>query len=245
MAIAGHILVEVSILCINILKYIVHMISSYVLGQGKFVIFGGQGFPAPNNKLGKGESSRVQTYYKREVYNDLFQFDCETCTWTPIYPNGLNSPMGRRGHSAIYINRYHHGVQSTPSPVAVAPPIGPGNTLHGHSTNSVNSTSSQSHANSVNSSLATHGVANGVKSPAQRTNRDTQTAAIDASVIPPNSLLVFGGSGIELSKYTEQIYNDVWVFCLDTNSWSRHEASKAGVDPKPVILYFTDLLVIF
>lgn len=206
------------------------------IGGGKFVIFGGQGFPAPNNKLGKGaDSSRVQTYFKREVYNDLFLFDCETSTWTPIYPNGLNSPMGRRGHSAIYINR------SQPFASTSSPPHIPAHTTsnaHHHSSavnNSLLSVSStHSLAASVSSSVISSVGGNSVK-PSQRshTNRDNH-GGIDVTLIPPNSLLVFGGSGIELSKYTEQIYNDVWIFCLDTNSWSRHEAARTGVDPKPV-----------
>ena len=129
--------------------------------------------------------------------------------------------MGRRGHSAIYINR---------APPSQNPPSTGNNALkYGQQSiagvNSVNSSSSAvSNKWSVNSSVSA--------ASAKSTRR--QTAGLDMNTIPPNSLLVFGGSGIELSKYTEQIYNDVWVFCLDTNCWSRHEFAKTGVEPKPV-----------
>lgn len=135
--------------------------------------------------------------------------------------------MGRRGHSAIYINRSSQSSSQNPPQT--------GNSALKYGLQSVNGVSSVNSASSgttnkwsVNSSVP--GGANGGRS----TRR--QTAGLDMNVIPPNSLLVFGGSGIELSKYTEQIYNDVWVFCLDTNCWSRHEFAKTGVEPKPVSL---------
>jgi len=205
------------------------------VGGGKFVIFGGQGFPAPNNKLGKGaDSSRVQTYFKREVYNDLFLFDCETCTWTPIYPNGLNSPMGRRGHSAIYINR------SQPFASSQTPhtPAHTASNTHHHSSAVNNSLVSVSSTHSIPASVSSSAISsvggNSVKLTQRSHNNRDNHGGIDVTLVPPNSILVFGGSGIELSKYTEQIYNDVWIFCLDTNCWSRHEAARTGVDPKPV-----------
>ena len=78
------------------------------------MIFGGQGFPEPNLKLGKGAiANRIKTYNKREVYNDLFQLDCDTLQWESIYPDGLLSPMGRRGHSSIFISSPLGTISST------------------------------------------------------------------------------------------------------------------------------------
>ncbi|RYG69081.1 hypothetical protein EON64_03635, partial [archaeon] len=79
-------------------------LSGTYIGEGKFVLFGGQGFAERNVKLGReAESLRTQTHSKRDVLNDLWLLDCEAATWTPIYPDGLQFPMGRRGHSCTYL----------------------------------------------------------------------------------------------------------------------------------------------
>ncbi len=50
--------------------------------------------------------------------------------------------------------------------------------------------------------------------------------------IPENSLVLFGGSGMEVSKYIEAVYNDVWVYNLDSGRWNRTKCR--GVEPKPL-----------
>ena len=50
--------------------------------------------------------------------------------------------------------------------------------------------------------------------------------------IPENSVIVFGGSGMEVSKYIEAVYNDIWVFNLDSGRWNKTVCR--GVEVKPL-----------
>jgi len=43
---------------------------------------------------------------------------------------------------------------------------------------------------------------------------------------------MFGGSGMEVSKYIEAVYNDVWVYSLDSGRWNKTKCR--GVEPKPL-----------
>ncbi len=165
--------------------------SGTYIGNGKFIIFGGQGFAEPNKKLGKeSEGMKTQTHFKRDVLNDLWIFDCESLKWTPVYPNGLSFPMGRRGHSAIYIKSLPFDIQGGDDQQS---------DFHGR----------------IQSNLLVKPSANS-----------------DGDAVPTNCLLVYGGAGIELSKYTEQLYNDVWLYMFDSNTWRRFDTK--GVDPTPV-----------
>jgi hypothetical protein len=165
--------------------------SGTYIGEGKFVIFGGQGFAEPNKKLGReSDGMKTQTHWKRDVLNDLWLFDCEASKWTPIYPNGLSFPMGRRGHTAIYVNTV----------------FGSHSLLNGNE-DSHNHHGDFNHKSSLNSSKF-------------------------ESSVPENTLLVYGGAGIELSKYTEQLYNDVWLYSFEANTWRRYETK--GIEPTPV-----------
>lgn len=199
---------------------------SYI-GNGKFIVFGGQGFPYPNSKLGKSaESSKVKTYLVRELYNDLYEFNCDNLTWTPIYPDGLNFPMGRRGHVAMFIDSLD----------CMRSDYKRGNSANIHGPNHYSSDAHSAYdGQSVYSSST--GVATRMSSVKQgsRITANTTADSFDGNLnnaIPGNSLLVFGGSGIELSKYTEQLYNDLWLFSLGTKQWSRHETR--GVEPRPM-----------
>lgn len=192
--------------------------SGAYMGEGKFIIFGGQGFPEHNAKLGKGagENSRVKTYNKREVYNDLFQLDCATLQWSHIYPNGLTFPMGRRGHSSIFIS----------SPLGY-PSSGSSDK---NDSNSTVGSDGSSHKQNISRSQSRQSTREGGRSRAAN-RHNTGVQILDE--IPTNTLVVFGGSGIELSKYTEQIYNDLWLFSMDTMCWTRL-VPKGGVEPKPL-----------
>ena len=48
--------------------------------------------------------------------------------------------------------------------------------------------------------------------------------------IPDNSLILYGGSGIESSRYTEYYFNDVWVFNLKLKTWNRQRTK--GFKPR-------------
>ena len=48
--------------------------------------------------------------------------------------------------------------------------------------------------------------------------------------IPDNSLILYGGSGIESSRYTEYYFNDLWVFNLKSKSWTRQRTK--GFKPR-------------
>lgn len=48
--------------------------------------------------------------------------------------------------------------------------------------------------------------------------------------IPDNSLILYGGSGIESSRYTEYYFNDVWVFNMKSKTWIRQRTK--GFKPR-------------
>mmetsp|Transcript_22005 Transcript_22005/g.23985 ORF Transcript_22005/g.23985 Transcript_22005/m.23985 type:complete len:758 (-) Transcript_22005:72-2345(-) len=190
------------------------------IGEGRFAIFGGQGFPEPNQKLGKeSDQMKTQTHWKRDVFNDLWIFDCATLKWSPVYPDGLSFPMGRRGASCIYVRHLSQPMYQSSSAdhIKSAKP----------SSNIKNSLGDDSFSHvspSVNSATV-----NG-----RHTRSALPSHSNTVSAAPPpleNCLVVFGGAGIELSKYTEQLYNDVWAFSFDRNIWIRYDTK--GIDPAP------------
>jgi hypothetical protein len=189
--------------------------SGTYIGEGKFVIFGGQGFSEPNKKLGKeSELLKAQTYCKRDVFNDLWMFDCHDQRWKPIYPDGLSFPMGRRGHSTIYLPRNVIAKEEEERNKLQAERAHPDD-----GSGASYSTYSTGHSSSYHSKST---------KPSSSLNKDNNNMI---EPIPENALIVFGGAGIELSKYTEQIYNDVWVYSFDTNTWHRH--LTRGLEPYP------------
>jgi hypothetical protein len=152
--------------------------SATYIGNGKYVIFGGQGVSRENDKKAEKvtEVMKIKTYDIREVYNSLYEFNCDTCTWRLVVPDGPSVPLGRRGHVATYV------VNSGRRDNTNMPP---------------------------------------------RTGRETAI-----SYIPRNSLLVFGGAGVESSKYTEIYFNDLWSFSFDDHHWMR--LTTNGIEPRPV-----------
>eukprot|EP01038_Epipyxis_sp_PR26KG_P009655 gene9655-12997_t len=186
------------------------------IGGSKFIIFGGQGFPYPNNKLDRApENFKIRTYLVRELYNDLYQFDCDTLAWSPIHPDGLNFPMGRRGHTAVYIppGGAHWTFPSTEQTTPLSSPL-KNTQRHKSSSSSPFVSTPHSRSKALPPILSPH-----------KNSKQPIT-------VSPNSLIVFGGSGIELSKYTELIYNDLWSFSFDSLCWTRLESG--GIEPKCV-----------
>lgn len=222
--------------------------SGAYIGEGKFVIFGGQGFSEPNKKLGReSDQLKAQTHCKRDVFNDLWVFDCNSLKWTPIYPDGLSFPMGRRGHSVVYIpkntiareederkklhklqhNRHHPGGNDEGSVASYS--------TYGTSVGASSATSS--HRSAVKNADADHpstsNAAVAAAGNAYMRSHHHKPAPHVFEPLPENSLVVFGGAGIELSKYTEQLYNDVWVYSFESNTWHRHETR--GLEPHPTV----------
>lgn len=203
------------------------------IGNGRFVIFGGQGFAEPNQKLGKeSDQMKTQTYWKREVYNDLWMFDCNTLKWSPIYPDGLSFPMGRRGASCIYIRHLSQTLYNNTSTLA-EPSAARSRRSAGNNTRQTLGEDSSYATPSINS-----GALRETNTPGRSKNEapgygSSNGGSSTVSGPPPleNCLVVYGGAGIELSKYTEQLYSDVWVFSFDRNIWIRYDTK--GVDPVP------------
>jgi N-acetylneuraminic acid mutarotase len=48
---------------------------------------------------------------------------------------------------------------------------------------------------------------------------------------PNNSIIIYGGCGIEPSKKSEQVFNDLWAYVCETNTWSA--LSTRGAIPRP------------
>lgn len=178
--------------------------SATYIGAGKFLVFGGQGVPTVNNKvLRSGEqTSKTRTLCVREVFNDVYEFDCETRTWSIIHITGGPPPTSRRLHSANYISHYQGGRNGSLS--------------------EEKSLTSQSLARS-----SVFGIS---LSESRRNNSHTQAATAFAG-IPNNSLLIYGGCGIEPSKKSEQVYNDLWAFIYETKSWV--QMYSRGAVPRP------------
>ena len=206
--------------------------SSTYIGDGKFIIFGGQGFPEPNLKLGReSEAMKTKTYLKREVYNDIMLFNCNTLEWSPVYPDGLSIPMGRRAHSAIYMK---------PTPIYMAkhhssydPQADNTATSLSASMSSYSTYQSSQQGDTAQSNFSGAGVGQ-----ASTVSDSRRLQAVEAG-IQGNSLLVFGGVGIELSKYTEQLYNELWSFSFEANQWSRPQTR--GIEPRAVYDHRTEL----
>jgi hypothetical protein len=228
--------------------------SGSYIGNGKYCIFGGQGFPEPNQKLGKeSDLLKTQTYWKREVYNDLWIFDCNSLTWLPIYPDGLSFPMGRRGHSCIYVKKLtnHVSASTTVAAGGKKPPLGDDQTHAGSDSIFSQSNTSYRSSNGGDSHHPDGGTGghshdhqhHHVPPPVSRSGASSSRSGAGApkenvttlTELPvlENCLVVYGGAGIELSKYTEQLYNDVWIFSFDYNMWIKQETK--GIDPIPTV----------
>lgn len=176
------------------------------IGNGKFVVFGGQGVPYENDTKSEKitEALKVKTFLIREVFNNLYQFDCEQCVWTTLPIEGAAMPMGRRGHTAnlAYINSRFMTIGGSTLPV-------PHPDHHGHG---------KAAAAAAAASAAAHA-----------------DDGFDEKV-----LLVFGGSGVEPSKYTEILFNDLWAFSFQQGRWMR--IVTHGPSPRPLFDHRAELV---
>jgi hypothetical protein len=156
------------------------------VGNGKFILFGGQGEPYENEKsVKRSDTIAVKTVSIRELYNSMYQLDAETGIWSRFDEDGA-IPMGRRGHSMVFIQP-----TSKPKPVEIVE--------------------------------------------RKRPNRKVE---IDLG-IPEKTLILFGGAGIEASKYTEFLFNDLWCYQSDSNLWKRKLTS--GCTPRPMFDHSAEL----
>jgi len=91
--------------------------SATYVGNGKFLLFGGQGVPTVNAKAnkvgGEGGTAKVKTLLAREVFNDVTEFDCDTLTWAPVFPFGT-PPISRRLHTANFVSYGGNGGAAAP-----------------------------------------------------------------------------------------------------------------------------------
>lgn len=168
------------------------------VGDGKLLMFGGQGEPSPNERSERTlDVVKTKTWSVRDLQNDLFEFDCKTDTFKMLCPEG-GVPLCRRGHSAIYLPKNAYSEPQTNIP----------HIAHKHDHHA-------SHA--------------GASSPKKGKGKDEEVHE-EYLPIPENSLVVFGGSGMEVSKYIEAVYNDLWVYNLDSGRWNK--TRTRGVEPK-------------
>lgn len=151
------------------------------IGNGKFILFGGQGEPYENEKsVKRSDYIAVKTVSIRELYNSMYQLDAETGIWSRFEEDGA-IPMGRRGHSMVFI-------QPTIKPKS--------------------------------------------KVEVEPVERKRGSKKVEDIGIPEKSLILFGGTGIEASKYTEFLFNDLWCYQVDSNLWNRKLTS--GATPRPM-----------
>eukprot|EP01039_Chlorochromonas_danica_P004321 gene4321-4742_t len=196
------------------------------IGDGRFVLFGGQGFAEKNSKLGKEvDNLRTQTHCKRDVLNDLWVFDCRRLAWQAIYPDGLLFPMGRRGHCCLYLSSQHDAAAAAAAAAAVTDQM---ETLSHHTHHSRHSRRSQ-------------------RNTAMAAPLPLPVTSSPASPLGDSVLLVFGGAGIELSKFTEQLYNDLWAYSFETNQWTRpdtHGESPPGLSDHRAVRQGEHMIVV-
>ena len=174
--------------------------SATYLGNGKVLLFGGQGEPSPNEKSERAlDIVKTKTWSIRDLYNDLFMYDCNEKKWEMLCPQG-GVPLCRRGHSAVFFPPGGYDEDQ----LVIAHPT---HTHHSHS----------------------HHHHQSLQKPKKKGEEEDHH---DYEPIPENSVVVFGGSGMEVSKYIEAVYNDIWVFNLDSGRWTKTRCR--GTEPKPL-----------
>jgi N-acetylneuraminic acid mutarotase len=73
------------------------------ISKSQFIIFGGQGHVMGTKVYEKQtENGKAKCLSIRKLFDDLYSFDCETVTWTPL-PRRKIMPPGRRGHSLLHL----------------------------------------------------------------------------------------------------------------------------------------------
>ena len=168
------------------------------IGEGRVLLFGGQGNPSVNEKSERTlDIVKTKTWEVRDLYNDLFQYDCNTDTFEMLCPEG-GVPLCRRGHSAIFFPEGGYRERQLNIPY-----------VHTH----------------------VHAPQSPSKSPKKK--KGVAEEIIDVfEPIPENSLIVYGGSGMEVSKYIEAVYNDLWVYNIDSGRWNK--TKTRGIEPRPL-----------
>jgi len=157
------------------------------IGDGKFLLFGGQGLAEANPKTDRpSDPVKSKTMMVRDAMNDMYIFDCETESWASQHVTGTLFPFCRRGHSAVYVG---DGALTRVNTTALNKRTGSGS---------------------------------------RRGSR--KKVSVESEGIPRKSLLVFGGAGTDAGKNTQQLYNDVWAFSLETSRW--HRIWTKGATPR-------------
>ena len=75
------------------------------IGNNEIIVFGGQGLckPPESDRADRySENQKIKALFQREVYNDLYLFQCDTKRWSLLVRKS-RCPTGRRGHSTIFI----------------------------------------------------------------------------------------------------------------------------------------------
>jgi hypothetical protein len=189
--------------------------SATYLGEGKVLIFGGQGEPSPNERSERTlDIVKTKTWSIRDLYNDLFLYDCNEAKWEMLCPQGA-VPLTRRGHSAVYFPKGGYGETQF--------------VMH-HNDHHHHNHSHSHHKSQASRSPSKKAGGGGGKKGAAAAAQEEEHHEYDP--IPENSVVVFGGSGMEVSKYIEAVYNDVWVFSLDSGRWDKVRCR--GVEVKPL-----------
>ena len=73
------------------------------ISETKFVIYGGQGNLLDTGVTERGtENGKVKCVSMRKLHDDMYEFDCETMSWT-FMPRRKVRPLARRGHVMVYL----------------------------------------------------------------------------------------------------------------------------------------------
>jgi N-acetylneuraminic acid mutarotase len=73
------------------------------VSETEFYIFGGQGHVMGTKIYEKQtENGKAKCLSIRKLFDDMYSFNCETVTWSPL-PRRKITPPGRRGHSMLFI----------------------------------------------------------------------------------------------------------------------------------------------
>ena len=202
-------------------------------GNGKFLLFGGQGIPTANLKAhktgGEGGTSKIKTMLAREVFNDVHEFNCVTGVWTPLFPHGT-PPISRRLHSANFVN-YSDDVVGVRPPVTISH----GPSTHHHGNISTKQQSTKQEASTKRGSVEqTQPLKRNSIEQQQHHSKPTTTHNNNIG-IPDKSLVIYGGCGIEPSKKTEQVFNDLWIFATEKKEGKGEWISitTRGAVPRP------------
>ena len=183
------------------------------IGNGKFVVYGGQGKPYENEKSEKLiDRVSIKTWYIRELYNSMYILDANDPTigiWTRCSEDGV-APMPRRGHTMTYF-----------------------------STSLLNYSNKSGHTGEEN-----HNVSTQMSRTTQQTSKTKKSILSKerspGTLIGNRSLILYGGAGMEPSKYTELIFNDFWSYPAEGGQWTRLQIN--GAVPHPLFDHRAELV---